>query len=344
MAALDSAIYSQQQFGVAIVKEAAPGTKVEAGMQRLNVTGLVGMSQSLVQVIEPRSGESRVQDKKHIFVCDKGSGDITVQVPIVMDTTVAGMLHENVMGAAAATIDTATNVIALAYNYSPAAYPTLTGTFTDNLHTFTVALISPETSGDGETIYLVGCVVSELSVSMDSGTECGRRHGTVTFTTRFRPLVADSAPSTPTDYGTTFRYLRDLQELQTVAGDSVVCNKLEYTISNPPITAGNDSDGYPEIITRGIPKVTATGVISVKYDLNTAELWESRAAGTTIAIVFSNYSSWAHVSNTFGLRCEQALIVGDVNPSAGDSGVFQDLNVEFMADVDSTKHVLEIIV
>ena len=341
MATLDSAIYSQQQFGVAIKAETTVGTALKTSMQRLNVTGLVGMSQSLIQSIEPRSGESRVQDKKHIFVCDKGAGDITVSVPIIMDTTVDGMLHENVMGAAAATIDTAENVIALAYNYSPAGFANGATGISDNLHTFTVALISPETD---ETIYLAGCVVTELSVSMDSGTECGRRHATVTFMSRHRPATPTTAPTTPSDYGTAFRFLRDLDGIHTIGGDVIVCNKLEYTISNPLITAGVDSDGYPEVITRGVPKATATGVFSIKYDANTAELWELRSAGTTLGFVFSNHTTWGHATNTFGIRCEQALIVGDVNPAAGDSGVFEDLNVEFMSDKANTKHVVEIIV
>ena len=339
MAALDSAIYSQQEFGVAIVAETTVGANPGTTMQRLNVTGLVGMSQTLVQVIEPRSGESRVQDKEHILVCDKGGGDITVSVPIVLDTLVDDMLHENVMGVTKAGSTPANDVI-LAYNYLPAGYLNGATSITDNLHTFTVALISPETN---ETIYLTGCVVSELSVSMDQGTECGRRHATVTFLTRHRPATPAAAPTTPTDYGTTFRFLRDLDALATVAGDTVICNKIEYTISNPLITAGIDSDGYPEVISRAIPKVTATGVLSIKYDANTAELWESRSAGTTIAIAFSNYATWANASNTFGLQCEQALIVGDLNPAAGDSGVFQDLNLEFMADSANTKAVLEVV-
>jgi len=337
MAALDNAIYSQQEFGVAIKAETTVGTALKTSMQRLNVTGLVGMSQSLTQVIEPRSGESRVQDKEHILVCDKGGGDISVQVSIVLDTLVDNMLHENVMGATTAGATPAS--IDLVYNYLPAGF-TNGSAQTDNLHTFTVALISPETN---ETIYLTGCVVSELSVSMDQGTECGRRHATVTFLSRHRPATPSAAPTTPTDYGTAFRFLRDLDAIATVGGDTIIANKIEYTISNPLITAGVDSDGYPEVLSRGIPKATANGVISVKYDSNSAEWWESRSAGTTLAVQFSNFATWASASNTFGLWCEQALIVGDVNPSAGDSGVFEDLNIEFMADSANTKDVLVIV-
>lgn len=336
MAALETAIHSLQEFGVAIVAETTVGTNPGTTMQRLNVDGLVGLTLPLVQAIEPRSGESRVQDKKHIFVTDYGTGPYTVQVPLVLDTTVDNILHENVMGATEAATTPAS--VDLVYNYLPAAYANATGSISDNLHTLTVALISPVT---GETIYLTGACVTELSVSVDSGTDGGRRHATATFSTFHRPADAGTAPTTPTDYGTTYRYLRDLTALKTVAGDAVVINKLEYTISNPLNAAGSNSSGNPEILTRAVTpnKVTATGIIGVKYDANTAEHWQTRRAGTTIELVFANFATWASASNTYGLMCEQALIT-DVSDAATDMGVFRDISVEFMADVANTKDVL----
>jgi len=333
--AIDTGIWSKQQFGVAIQVETAVGTKTSNAMLRINNDDIVWLNQPLIQEIGVKSGGSRVHDKKDIYVSDYGSR-CSVQVPMILesDTALYTILHENVMGA---TTGSAPAAVALVYNYTSAEMAVGTAA-SGNLYTLTLQLISPEA---GEAIWLVGAVCTHLDVSLAADADGGRRHATATFETLFRPLDG-AAIVAPTTFGTTYRYLRDLTTKKQVGGVDVIMNKLEYSIDNPLSTAGMTSDGFPEVMTRGMNEgAVATGTIGIKYDANTASFWQLRRAGTTVAVELSNHTTWA--SSSFGLLCNQAAITSEITPTATDSGAFIDLGVEFLADVTSTKNVLDIV-
>jgi hypothetical protein len=305
-------------------------------MQLLNVTDLFSMSRDVIQTIEPRTGRSgRVKRQEDVYTNDAGSRATTVTIPIILDTQVDTLLYENLIGATTGTVPAS---IKLGYNYNPAEMSHGDTLISDNLHTLTLALISPETD---ETIFLPGCCVTEMTTTMDMGAENGRRMANVTFMTYYRPSSATSAPTGMSSYGTMFRYLYNFNATKTIGGLDVVLSKFEFTISNPLNANGfQGANGDPEVLTRGIPSVTVTGTAGIKYDANTAALWESFRAGTSQDIVLSNNATWS--SATFGIKAFNGFITSDPSLNAAEHGVFQDVSFEFTAD-DTDQTVIEII-
>lgn len=334
--AISAQVYDPQQFKVAVVAETTVGSANTTSMQLLNVTDLFSMSRDVVQVIEPRTGRSgRVKRQEDVYTNDAGSRATTVTLPIILDTTVDTLLYENLIGAKTSTLPAS---ITLGYDYNPTEMKHGDTAISDNIHTLTLALISPETN---ESIIIPGCCVTEMTTSMDMGTENGRRMANVTFMSYYRPADGASAPTGMSNYGSTFRYLYNFNAKKTIGGADVVLSKFEFTISNPLNVNGfQGTNGDPEVLTRGIPSVVVTGTAGIKYDANTASLWEKFRAGTASDIILANDATWADA--TFGIQAFNGFITSDPSLNAAEHGVFQDVSFEFTAD-DTDQTVIEII-
>ena len=333
--AIDTGVWSPHEFEVWIKPETTIGTALTTTMQRLNVTGISWYSQSVIQDIKEHPGDGRVHNKEHLYTSKDGI-PITVQIAFIMDSDTATdtMLHENVLGTATST---APSSVDLPYNYSGREMAN-GGAPTGNLDTFTVLFIVPEAAN---CVEMYGACCTELTVTMDAGTEGGRRHATATLTT-FYPLVHGvTEPASPTDYGTLYRQLQDLTAKKSINSLDMIINKIEYTLSNPLALAGMTSAGIPEVLARGIGGVTATGVIGVKFDANTDAFNEVYEDGTTFPIEISDNATWA--SAAFGFKCDQAILTAHPTPAGGDSGVFHDLQIEFLGANTGTKDVIQIV-
>lgn len=333
--AISKNIYDPQEFKLAVIAETTVGTANTTTMQLLNVTDLISMSREVTQVLEPRTGRSgRIQRQEDVYTNDSGSRRTTVTAPIIMDTTVDTLLFENAIGIET---DVEPASIILSSTYSPTEMEHDDTGIDDNIHALTVALISPETD---ESIIIPGCCVTELTPSMDMGTENGRRMATVTFTSFYRPADGQSAPTGLVDYGSTFRYLYNLNAEKTINDVDVVLSRFEFTIANPLNVNGfQGSNGDPEVMTRGIPKVTVTGTAGIKYDANTASLWEKFCAGTSVDVLLADNATWG--SATFGIQAYDGFITSDPSLTGTENGVFQDVSFEFTAEDDGK--VIEII-
>ena len=321
MATLDSMIYTDSQFKAAFVEEATMGTKNVTTMQKLNITGDPTVTEGLTQDLSPRTGASgRVQPLADNYV-KAGCGQVsTISFPVTLDTTVFPLL---VAGAIDAAVGTSPAGYAMAYDYQPSEASH--GVSSDR--TYTVAWVSPET---GATRIAVGCVITELSISAERLSDGMRFSGNVTFSTGYKLLDSEAAPSGLVAYGDTYRFLSELSAKVSVGGDDVALRSVEFTISNPATWAGwQGTDGNPQLMTRAIPKATITGTLDVKYDANTAALWESRRSGTAIAVELSDNATWA--SATFGFKGAYGVVTGDVNPTRSDEGMFMSLPLEFTA-------------
>lgn len=309
--AINTQIYSPAEFKIYLQEEEVIGTANKITMKQLNVNDIVTMSQSLIQTLDIKSGSAgRILAAGDVFT--RGAlQPTTITVPLVYDSTTLEALHE-----AATAIAAVTNDITVPYNYNPEELET--GGAGAGEKTYTVCLASPVA---GESIYLSGCAVTRLTLTMDAGTNGGRAEGSVTFTTFFAPTEGETAPESPTAYETTFRYLCDLAT-KTIGGSDVVINKLEWTIENPLVAVGCDS-GNPELMARAMPEMVITCNVGVKYDAITAPLWESRAAGSNISIVMTG--------TEIGLTAAFCKIIGDVSPAGTDAGVFIDLPLRLTA-------------
>jgi len=326
MAALDGGVYSPSEWRVAIKPETTVGTVNTTTMNLLNVDpgSLINHTTELVQTLDVRSGVGRTLKAADVFTTDKGGILHTIEIPIVMDTTIDTMLHEAAVwlatGASPASVDVAYDhaIASQAHGGSPSG----------NVAPFTVALINPITN---KTILFPGCTLDILAVTMDRSVEAGRRHAVLTFRTRYRPGDGTTDPTSMTAYGATFRYLRELTPTKNIGGDGMVFNKVNYTITNPSVHIGHQgSNGEPEIIARSIPNIDVKVMVGVKFDANTREHWENRRDGDNIAIEISNNATWA--SATFGLKADLSKIINEVAPAGTDEGVFQDLELQCLAD------------
>jgi hypothetical protein len=111
----------------------------------------------------------------------------------------------------------------------------------------------------------------------------------------------------------------------------VIINKVEWTISNPAIYSGctaTVADAEPEILNRSIPAIVPTCTIGIKYDANTANFWEKRAAGTDIVVSL--------LGTDIGISGSYARITSDIAPAGGEEGTFYDLALQFAGTSSGT--------
>lgn len=335
MAAVDVNTYSMQEFRFALKPEAAIGTKLNTSMQLLQLNGDITVAKEVVQDTTQRSGEGRTQKSADTHTTDKGGVRTVLTVPIVLDTTVDNMLHEAVMWSPVGTSPASYDI---AYNYAPTAQGH--GTAPDNTNdVFTCCLISPIAN---ESRYWVGACVEAMTVTMEAGTDGGRRTATLTIVTAYTEADAAAAPTGMSAYGASYRYLYDFSAKKSVGGDDMIINKVEYTITNPVTYAGfQGSDGDPELVQRAVNggRIDVSMMIGVKHDANTAEHWQNHRAGDIIAIELSNNATWS--SSTFGIKADYARLNSEPQPGQTDSGAFQDES--FMLEASTSGDVIQVV-
>lgn len=336
MASVDVNTYSMKEFRFAIQAEAAIGTKVNSGMQLLNLNGDITVAKEVVQDTTQRSGEGRTQKAADTHTTDKGGQRTTITVPIILDTTVDNMLHEALLWTAVGSSPASYDV---AYNYAPTAQGH--NTAPDNTNdVFTACLISPITN---ESRYWVGVCLESMTVTMEAGTDGGRRTATLTFVTAYYEADAAAAPASGlVAYGASYRYLYDFNAEKQVGGDDVILNKVEYTITNPVSFAGfQGANGDPEYIQRAVNggRIDVSLVLGLKHDSNTAEYWQNHRAGDNFVIDIADNATWA--SATFGINVGVAKINSEVTPGDTEAGVFQD--VSFMCEADTSGDIIQIV-
>lgn len=258
-----------------------------------------------------------------VFQTAKGGKPTTITVPFLPDTTTLPYFLENAL---TVTIGASPAGYSLPADYSP---PQIGhgDSSTDKTKTFTLALISPIS---GKTVVIPGCMIEELTLTMDMGTEAGRMHATATFKSFYYHASVTTAPTGMSAYGSTHYFLYDLTAIKQIKALDVVLSKAEFKITNPVVAVGfQGSNGDPEAFGRAIPKATVTGSFLVKYDVATADLWASRAVGSTgFSVELSDNAIWA--SATFGFKADNGVVTNDLQPQGGDAGVFIPLEIEFL--------------
>jgi len=182
----------------------------------------------------------------------------------------------------------------------------------------TVIVSNPNTGDDR--------LLTELTLSMDSGSEGGRLVASGTFMTGYKPDVSSNAvaPSMSTN-----AYVKTLYDLttKTVGGSDVVVKSLSLNIAYPATRIGyQGNNGDVEQYARG-GEIVCSGSVSVKYDANTDQELADFLSGATNALSFSDSSP------TLALSVPTAVYTG-YNLDLGDSeeGVFVEIPFEGTAD------------
>jgi|TARA_R110002020_G_scaffold355375_1_gene568076 hypothetical protein len=187
----------------------------------------------------------------------------------------------------------------------------------DTTHTFTVKVIQPSTtdgsSAVNNTITLVGCTITNLTVSGDSTSDGGRLKYSCTVKTGFAPIFNDAEGTTVAVDATGICTMFDFLKPQTIIAGvtSPVLQSFSLSVSNPSEYIGWDpSSNKPYAISRSVPEVEATLSATVKFDklqTSIASNYFNASAQVSLANELSNHdtdSSWTN----FGFSCDKAII------------------------------------
>ena len=220
--------------------------------------------------------------------------------------------------------DGATGVVSLAGNQGHSAQ------YVNNLaapdFSLQVSLVNPDSS---ETRLLHSAVVTELTFSMDAGTNGGRLRASGTLWSGYRPTVGTNAVvDGSTNDNTAFAFgLFDCHAIE-VATTQITCKSFSVTISYPATRVGfriaNSIDAEPEDYVRN--RVDVTGSINVKMDDTSVAQLPFWLAGTSKSILVGDEGTAGGGSATdIFFEVAQAKYTGHNVDIASEEGVFIEL-------------------
>jgi hypothetical protein len=189
-----------------------------------------------------------------------------------------------------------------------------------------VSLVSPDAS---ETRLLHSAVVTELTLSMDAGTNGGRLRASGTIWSGYRPTVGTNAVTDgSTASNTDFPFgIFDCHAIE-VATTQITCKSFSVTISYPTERVGfrvaNSIDAEPEDYMRG--RVDVTGSINVKMDDTSVAQLPFWLAGTSKSILVGDEGTAGGGSSTdIFFEIPQAKYTGHNVDLGSEGGVFIEL-------------------
>lgn len=323
--AIDGGFYSLKQFQVAVKAETTIGTANVTAMQYLNIDGWPSVSFNPTSFLEPRHSGGRTAKKADVYKSQNGQ-EKRISLSGIYDQTMGPICFENVTGVATSSSPAS---IDIPYNYTGGDdSEMLNGDagISDNLHSLTIALVSPEGSN---SIICPGCFLDRFKINAIIGDDGGRFHFEAEFVTRHNLSTGQAAPTTPTPYPSTYRTIYELSAKQSVGAVDVDLYKLELEILANIKFSGFGASGIPSVIARGVPEIVCQGVFGIKYDANTAPIVPKQLDENDIAVEISNNATWA--SATFGLKGTYGQISSDFDVADVEDGAFIDIPLKFMA-------------
>jgi len=194
-----------------------------------------------------------------------------------------------------------------------------------------ITLLSPDAD---QTRVMHSAVVTELTLSMDMGTNGGRLRASGTLYSGFRPTIGTNAVADgSTASGTAFEgskanlSLHDCHAVE-VATTQITSKAFSVTISNPATRVGfatvNGIDGEPEDYVRD--RVDVTGSINVKMDDTSVAQLPFFLAGTSKSILVGDEGTagGGNATNIF-FEIPQAKYTGHNVDLGSEGGVFIEL-------------------
>ena len=318
MAALDTAVYSPHEFKIYIKPEAAVGTSLKTAMQQINVNGIVQETTEIIKKIDIKSGSAGRILQRTDVITNTDMAMTTISIPFELDRTSFTVLVEAVTGIEA----DANSEVDVPYNYKWTELATGAAPATTNTGTYTVCMASPIAN---KSIYVPGCLLQELTITFDSGTDGGLGTGTAVFVSKFDRETGQAAPTTPTTYGTDRPALCDFTT-RSIAGDDVILSKIEFMITNPALFLGC-SGGEPELVARGAEMVNKLN-ISMKEDVNTVDMRELYYSGADIVVNLTG--------TDIEIAGSYAKLISDPAKTDADGAVFADYELQFTATTSGT--------
>ena len=301
-------------------------------MYQLDVDSIGFPSLNVTQAMDVRSGVGATLKDEDFFQ------DRTLRV---VELSLSGTLHDdvghrlllaNICGAAQA--DDTNQTIASAHKI--VSHRTASGAgLTNNAASLTIAL-NPSDVSNQRGMEFFGCVVTNFSISADSGTEGGRYKWSATIQTG---KIPDLDSQTLVNVAGSNNYANNTGTTLSAAsgvklyGVDAVLNSFTTTIDYPAVFSGITSSGY-EVVSRAA-ECSVVHDCQVKYDGNTKDMISNfdgqTAAKAEESFIITN-------NGKFGVDTANAVLT-DVSLSEGD---IMMLDCSLKAVDDGTDALLEI--
>ena len=328
MAALDKTVYSGKQYEAYVsLQTDALGTNDVSGTLyklRLNEVNDIEWSEGFQTADVERTGQRVLRPTDHIKTYKGGTFTWSFSDLVIESEAVLQLLLQLV-----SEDDSPAGTVAITGNQGTVLYEqgATTGEYA------CVVLSSPDTDKDR---LLHSAILTELTLSMEPGTNGGLLTASGTFWSGYQPVIGaegTSADSTAVDYTKGFFDCTTSQ----IGGDDVVVNNFELTISNPANRVGyetvNSIAGEPCAYNRG-GQISVTGTVGVKLDDNVAQvITEDFLVGTSANVSFGDGSA-------LDFDIPTAKYTGHTHTNT-DSGVFVEL--PFMGTADGSGALVTII-
>jgi len=311
--AIDSNVFSGKQFELYLANESGNMGTAEStngNFIKLAVNSVSDVDFSgITQERNLRVGQQVKKPTDH-FVSQKGAS-YTMQFEWIVDH------KEGLQKLMQLISEDTSSAFEVSGSFSPGVYSHGAATG----QTATVIISNPN-SGDDRT--LTSCILTELTLSMDSGSDGGRLKASGTFYTGYKPTLGIStvAPS-----GTETAWNKTIFDCtgKTVGGSDVVASAFSMTMNYPGIRIGyQGSDADPEQYSRA-DEYTASGSINVKYDYNTDGEIAHFLAGTEKAVRVGDAS-------TVDISCPQVMYTGFNTAFDNPEGSMVEIPFDCVAD------------
>ena len=318
------ATYSGNQWLVYIGRHAANQgiltQNADNALYRMNLESVndIDFSAGITQEFIPRTGQ-KVFRGSDVFTTQNG-GSYTWAFDYLVDSEeILQLLLRSAME-----VDGTTSLISIAGTHAHSAQ--YAGGQAAPDFSLQVSLVNPDAS---ETRLLHSAVVTELTLSMDMGTNGGRLRASGTMYSGFRPTIGVNAVvDGSTAANTAFAFgMYDCHAVE-LAQTQITSKSFSVTISNPCQRVGfaivNSIDGEPEDYVRD--RVDVTGSISVKMDDTSVAQLPFWLAGTSKAILVGDEGTTTGSGATdIFFEVAQAKYTGHNVDLGSEGGVFIEL-------------------
>ena len=318
------ATYSGNQWLVYIGQHAANQgiytQNSDGALYRMNLASVndIDFSAGVTQEFIQRTGQ-KVYRETDVFTTQNG-GTYTWSFDWLVDSEeILQLLLRSAME-----VDGTTGLISIAGNIGHSAQYVYNQAAPD--FSLQVSLVNPDAS---ETRLLHSAVVTELTLSMDAGTNGGRLRASGTIWSGYRPTVGTNAVTDgSTATNTDFPFgIFDCHAIE-VATTQITCKSFSVTISYPAERVGfrvaNSIDAESEDYMRG--RVDVTGSINVKMDDTSVAQLPFWLAGTSKSILVGDEGTAGGGSSTdIFFEIPQAKYTGHNVDLGAEGGVFIEL-------------------
>ena len=302
--------FSPKEWEVWILGESALGTAVThaSNMYQLDVDGISMPSLNVNQQLDVRSGVGRTLKTKDFYQ------DNNLRV---VEISLSGRFHDDVIHKALfenITSETGED-FTVPSGYTPEALQYGESETAADYDTFTLVLKSPDPTGNSKNIELPGCVVTNLTLSSDMGTDGGQYKWSATIQTGCACDFAETTDAGNTNYLNTDFFKLSSATATEVLNAAAALNSFTLTIDNPAVFSGTrlDAAGYDTINRAAECSVTLD--CQVKYDANTDEF--INVFDTQTGAFTTNYPFKLTASSAGGIQIDNAVIT-NVALSEGD--------------------------